>query len=474
TSNGEEKYLWVSKGPLKDSQGNVYGLFGISRDITDRARYDRTIAETNEKLDRLAHTDPLTFLPNRLSLDEYLSRQFSTSAPLPFSLIFFDLDGFQEINDSYGHRFGDELLVEFSHLLREVFSDETDYIVRTGGDEFVVVVPSVDQSVITFSLNRLIEGLRHPFSIEGVQVYTSASIGIANHPHDAQNAEELLRYADAAMYQAKKKGKNTYRFYDPVYTHQAMVRTTVSANLKKALKEGGLYLKYQPQIDPRTHAAIGYEALLRWNSPDGDIPPSTFIPICEESGLILQIGEYVLREGFLQALRWSRSGQLKGHIAINVSARQLIHSHFISTLETIVEETGCDPRWIELEITESSILENPEKTIATLGVVKSMGFKISIDDFGTGYSSLSYLKNLPVDKLKIDISFIRNISYEPKNQTIVKTIISLAKGLNLEALAEGVETKEELDFLVANGIDTVQGYYFYRPLDSREIEKIAM
>lgn len=472
TITGDKKTFLVTKGPLYTPEGNIFGLFGISRDITERSLYEQKILDEKEKFDSLAHHDTLTQLPNRLSLFEYTTNRILQPNPEPFSLLFLDLDGFQQINDSYGHRFGDKLLIEVSLLLQHIFPPDS-FIVRTGGDEFVMIVScQIDIFCLTSLLNRLIETLSLPFQIDGLDIYTTASIGSAQFPNDATSTEDLLQCADAAMYEAKKSGKNNYRLYNPSFTQKALLRTTMSNNLKKALRENQLSLHYQPQVDAKSQKIIGYEALIRWESDEGFIPPSTFIPICEESGLIQNIGEFVLLEGCKTAVKWAKEGILHGHIAINVSASQLIHPNFLSILDDIINTTKCDPSTIELEITETSILENPEKIIALLGIIKSRGFKISIDDFGTGYSSLSYLKNLPIDKLKIDISFVRNITLEPKNQTIVKTIISLAKGLRMEVLAEGVETNEELTFLCQSGIDSIQGFYFYQPMPLDTIERL--
>lgn len=436
-------------------------------------KHESIILEAKEKFFRLAHLDPLTELPNRLSMIEYLDTHIDKIDTSTFSLLFLDLDDFQQINDSYGHRFGDKLLIEVAHLLKRVFPPEA-YIVRTGGDEFVIIIDCHHNiSYLTSLMNRLTDSLNLPFFIDGIEIYTTASIGSANYPRDAKTTEELLRCADAAMYEAKKRGKNTYRFYNPTFTQKALERTTISNKIKKALQENQLSLHYQPQVDAKTGTIIGYEALIRWESDEGFIPPSTFIPICEESGLIINIGEFVLMEGCKTAMKWKSEGLLHGHIAINVSAHQFIHPTFLSVLDHILYTTECDPSYIELEITETSILDNPERMVALLGILKAKGFKISIDDFGTGYSSLSYLKNLPVDKLKIDISFIRNITHEPKNQTIVKTIISLAKGLGMEVLAEGVETAEEFYFLRDSGIDSIQGFYFYKPFALNDIKNIA-
>lgn len=440
--------------------------------ISEQKKHEIKIFEAKERLDRLAHYDTLTNLPNRLSLIEKLQLKTFEMEDHPFALFFLDLDGFKEINDSYGHRFGDELLIRVTHLLQEIFPPET-FIVRTGGDEFVVLLScQKENNIIDLTMNRLVDILNRPLHIEETDVYITASIGIAMYPNDAKNSEELLQKADAAMYNAKRMGKNTFSFFTQDLTLKALQQTTITTNLKKALQNGEFSLHYQPQIDPKNQKILGMEALIRWFSPTGMIVPSLFIPIAEDTGLILEIGEFVLREGCKTATKWHEEGILQGRIAINVSARQLIHPNFISLLDTIREETHCNPEWIELEITESSILEKPEKVIALLWVIKRKGFHISIDDFGTGYSSLSYLKNLPIDKLKIDISFVRNVTHEPKNQIIVKTIIALAKGLNMQVLAEGVESQEELEFLHKNGIDSIQGYYYHKPMAADAMEEL--
>lgn len=446
-------------------------LYFLKRQQSVYQKHEKNILDAKEKFDQLAHHDPLTLLPNRLSLIEYTTTHIQKHPNEPFAFLFLDLDDFQQINDSYGHRFGDKLLIEIGQLLQSVFPAES-FIVRTGGDEFVIIIPRLHHDALLPFFSRLLEHLALPFHLEGIDVYTTASIGSANYPEDGMTTEELFKNADAAMYEAKKTGKNTYRFFTPAYTLKALQRTSITNNLKKALHDHELTLHYQPQIDAKSGNIVGYEALIRWQNNEGTIPPSLFIPISEESGLIQEIGQFVLLEGCKTAIRWKHQGILHGHIAINVSAHQFIHPNFLSVLDHVLYTTECDPSDIELEITESSILENPERIAALLGILKNKGFKISIDDFGTGYSSLSYLKNLPIDKLKIDISFIRNITLEPKNQTIVKAIIALAKGLGMEVLAEGVETADEYHFLRENGIDSIQGYYFYKPMPNVEIETI--
>ncbi len=445
-------------------------IYASAQDITQRKNAENKTLEAKEHFDHMAHHDPLTNLPNRLSLIEKLELKTFDMEDHPFALFFLDLDSFKEVNDSFGHRFGDELLIRVTHLLQEIFPPDT-FIVRTGGDEFVMLLScQKDKDMINLTMTRLVDILNHPLHIEETDIYITASVGIAMYPNDAKTSEELLQKADAAMYNAKRMGKNTFSFYSSDLTQKAIKKTTITTNLKKALQNKDLILYYQPQVDTKSGKIIGAEALLRWPDHGGMIPPSLFIPIAEESGLILEVGEFVLQQGCKIATDWSHQGILPGRIAINVSARQLIHPNFVLSLEKILEDTQCNPAWIELEITESSILENPEKMILLLGTLKAKGFYISIDDFGTGYSSLSYLKNLPIDKLKIDISFVRNVTHEPKNQTIVQTIIALARGLRMSVIAEGVETKEELDFMCQNGVDSIQGYYYHKPMMREAIE----
>ena len=446
----------------------------IAADNTETKKYEQYILEAKEHFDYMAHHDPLTKLPNRTSLIETLHFKTLGMEDHPFALLFLDLDGFKEINDSYSHRFGDELLIRIADLLAKLFLPDT-FISRTGGDEFVILLScQKDKNIIHTRISSLVDLLNNPLNIEEIDVYITASIGIAMYPSDASSAEELFQKADAAMYNAKNLGKNTYSFYDVQFTQKALYHTTLSTRLKKAMQNSELELYFQPQINVATEKIVGLEALLRWPTLEGMISPAIFIPIAEESGLILQLGEYVLREGCRVAAQWAKDGLLNARLALNVSARQLTHIDFLMTLDRIIEETKCTPSLIELEITESSIIRDPVKIIPLLDVIKAKGFYISIDDFGTGYSSLSYLKNLPSDKLKIDISFVRNITHEPKNQTIVKAIVALAKGLGMSVLAEGVESIEELEFLRQNGIDSIQGYYYYKPMPLSEMTSLLL
>lgn len=465
--NGTHFPVHVTVAPVlmeKKQIGSVITFEDITQQEVDQNR----ILEEKNRFDHMAHHDSLTGLPNRLALLKMLETKTLYKTSASFALMFIDVDGFKDINDSYGHRFGDQILIMFAELLR-ISMPEDSFVVRTGGDEFVVLAScNNDRELLNRYIQTLMKNLENPFKITDIDVYITVSTGIAFYPIDATNTEELLQNADAAMHNAKQNGKNTYSFFTSEFTDNALSHITIASNLKKALQNRELTLNFQPQIDPNSNEIIGFESLIRWFA----ISPSVFIPIAEESRLIIDIGNYVLRECFQTAKEWADSNIRFGRIAVNIAARQMMHSDFISTIDKLLDETDSDPRWIELEITERSIISNPEKVILILEELRLKGFHISIDDFGTGYSSLSYLKNLPIDKLKIDISFIRNIMHEYKNQTIVKTIIALAKGLNLEVLAEGVETEEEMEFLRSNGINSIQGYYYYKPITKEACEKL--
>ena len=460
--------VFITVSPIiKDgmSLGSVITFIDISKQQSDQHK----LMMEKERFEHLAHHDTLTNLPNKLSLIEYIEIQYLKQSSFAFMLL--DLDGFKEINDSYGHLFGDKLLVMVAILLQKIFPKEA-FIVRTGGDEFVIVVAcNNEKNMMNIYMNTLIAMFNYPFTIDEIDVYVTASVGIAMYPKDSKTHDGLMQQADAAMYNAKKMGKNTFSFYNTSLTQKVLHKTKIATNLKKAILNGELNMFFQPQINPYNKKIIGAEALIRWFGVHETIPPGIFIPIAEEMGLILEIGAFVLKESFILAKKLNNAKLLDGRIAVNVSTRQLIHPDFLSVLESTIQETECSPSLIELEITESSILENPDGMIILLNKLKKRNFHISIDDFGTGYSSMSYLKNLPIDKLKIDQSFVKNVINEPKNQTIIKAIIALAKGLDMKVIAEGVETKEELEFLQNNGIDFIQGYYYYKPMSFNDFEK---
>jgi diguanylate cyclase (GGDEF)-like protein/PAS domain S-box-containing protein len=471
TKFGVKKDFLVTKGPLFTNDGEVFGLFGISRDITQQKEYEQFLIDSEKEQYVLAHEDRLTKLPNRLHLTEYLHKKYKEKKA--FSLILLGLDGFKVINDSYGHRFGDNLIISVVEVLKNTF-DKASFIARIGGDEFAIVLDSDDKEYIESLMAKLKQKFNTPFSIHETDVYITASLGIAVCKENQKSLDNLLQQADAAMYNAKKMGKNTYSFYDEKFIQEALNHTQIATNLKKALQDDELELYYQSQNDPFTGKVIGIEALLRWKSQEGMISPGVFIPIAEETGLIIEIGNIVLKQGCKAAALWHKKGILNGKVAINISPKQLSHPDFLDNLDKIIKQTSCSPEWIELEITESSLMESPSQVILLLHQIKKRGFSISLDDFGTGYSSLSYIKDLPFDKLKIDQAFIRNIKSDSKNQTIVKSTISLAKGLSVVVLAEGVETLDELDFLKAEKIDFIQGYYYTQPMPLDQMGKLLI
>lgn len=467
--DGTKKTVLATKGALVDEKNNVFGVFGISRDITSQKEHEHFLEESKEKFYNLSHIDKVTKLPNRLNISEVLVEKCSQK--VPFCLILLDLDEFKIVNDSYGHRFGDKLLYEVSKVLVEVF-DSSAFIARMGGDEFAIALNQSDKGEIERLMQKLHRKFDNSFKIDMVDIYITASSGICIYPDDVRSMEEMYQAADTAMYNAKRLGKNSFSFYSIELKKEAVEYTQMVTSLKQAIENSELELYFQPQNEASSGKIVGVEALLRWKHRDRMISPEVFIPLAERSGLIVEIGNFVLRSVFKTVKKWHQLGILKGRVAINISARQLTHLDLINTLKNMLQESGCEASWIELEITESSVLENPELVINLLAELRGMGFYISMDDFGTGYSSLSYLKNLPINKLKIDRSFIMNIRDEPKNQIIVKTVIFLAKELGIHILAEGVETEEERSFLQENKIDSIQGYYYAKPMPMNEMEKL--
>ena len=458
-ANGKEKLFETTKGALKTESGELFGLFGVTRDITKAKEYEKSLIQAKETFFNLAHYDTLTKLPNRVYLIDKLYQKVKRREG--FALLLLDLDGFKVINDSYGHSFGDKLIYKISQLIAEI--DQNCFVARMGGDEFAVIIDGAKEPECTHYIQKLYKYLNKAFTIDGVEIFITVSIGISICDGDEKNHEIVLQEADSAISNAKNIGKNTFSFFSSSFTEAAMFHTQIVTNLKKAIEGSQLTLYFQAQNDAKSGKVTGAEALIRWHDGSEYISPAIFIPIAEESGMIVELGKFVMQKGFAFAVQANKLGLLEDKVAINLSARELSHINFLHTLEAAIQNTRCDPSLIELEITESCILENPKQTIEILKVLRDRGFSIAIDDFGTGYSSLSYLKTLPVDKLKIDQSFIKNIVNEPKNQTIVKTIISLAKGLGITVLAEGVETKQELEFLITHKIDFVQGYLFSKP-----------
>lgn len=430
-----------------------------------RYTIERKHAETEIK--RLAYYDTLTELPNRLLLVDRL-RQAIVLAERDKSsvaLLFLDLDHFKRINDTLGHAYGDRLLkIAADRILSCLRS--TDTVARLGGDEFVVVLQMVaDPENVVRVAGKILETLKLPVNFEDHEIYTSTSIGIALYPNDGMSVDELLKNADLAMYQAKESGRNNYQFFSHDMNEKAIHRQRIETNLRHAIAHHEFFLEYQPQLDIRTRAIIGFEALVRWNHPEiGIIPPNDFIHIAEETGLILPLGDWILHTACQQAKIWLDQGNQWLRIAVNISARQFNQENFVSKVVEILRQTELPAENLELELTESVIMAHADRNVMALKELKSIGIRLAIDDFGTGYSSLSYLKHFPIDRLKIDRSFVQDIITDSDDAAIAKAIIVMAHSLKLNVVAEGVEQQDQLDFLHSHNCDELQGFLLSRPL----------
>ncbi len=427
-------------------------------------------AQAEELRHRVFH-DHLTSLPNRLhgaSHLEYMIERSLNSNDI-IALLFIDLDNFKEINDSLGHSAGDELLQQVSLRLQEAVRDE-DKVARLGGDEFTVITGLLgkrsDAEVIA---NKILQVFRQPFVLEDTELHVTASVGISLFPDDGSDAEILLRNADSAMYEAKRDGRNGYRFYTPDMTIEVCERVLMTDELREAIDQQQFELHYQPQICLTTGEVIGAEALVRWRHPEkGLIPPNKFIPYAESSGQIAQIGEWVLTEACSRMAQWREQGFHLRKVAVNISNQQLRRQSLVAMVQAALDKTDCDPLALELEITESTLMENPDEMGEELAELKALGVSLAIDDFGTGYSSLSYLKQLPINKLKIDRSFIRDLHEDPNDRAITRAIIAMGRSLNLTVIAEGVEYASQLSFLANEECQQVQGFFYSKPLQETE------
>ena len=424
-----------------------------------------------ERINFLAFHDALTGLPNRMIVRERLEQAFlhANRFEHKVALLFLDLDNFKSINDTLGHSVGDKLLIEIGARLTSVLR-QTDTVCRQGGDEFLIILPDLsDTAKVAEILDNIMQWMRNPFVIYGHELNTSFSVGVAIYPEDGDDFDTLMKNADIAMYQAKDFGRNTYRFFDAKMHADAITRMQLGNALRRALENNELFLQYQPLINLASGKIIGAEALLRWQHPkQGLIPPEQFIPIAESTGLIVPIGEWVLHIACQQAAEWHRAGWVDLQMAVNLSGVQFRRSNLEQTILTAIQTSGIDPNLLELELTESILLEHVDHVLGVVQKLKSHGVKLSIDDFGTGYSSLSYLKRFAVDKLKIDRSFIRDLSTDPDDEAIVQAIIQMAQSLDLKILAEGVETDEILARLRKLQCDEAQGYLFARPMSATD------
>jgi diguanylate cyclase (GGDEF)-like protein/PAS domain S-box-containing protein len=458
--DGEMYAQWTSISAVKDEQGTVTHYVGVISDITARK-----VAE--QRLDHLATHDPLTDLPNRTLFHERARRALmrATRSDEMVAVLFLDLDNFKNINDTLGHYVGDLLLQETARRLTECLRAH-DTVSRQGGDEFTILLEDMRKPEEAAAVaQKLLEALTRPFQLEGNEVFVTASLGINLCPGDADNLDDLLKNADVAMYHAKAAGRNSFRFYSSDLNAGARERLALETDLRKAIEREELLLHYQPQLDLRTGQVTGVEALLRWRHPErGLLTPGGFMPIAESSGLIVPIGEWVLEEACRQNKAWQRAGLRPITVAVNLSARQFQDGRFPGTIRAVLERAAMDPRFLDLELTETLLMHDIGATAKALHGLRELGVNLSIDDFGTGHSSLNYLKRFPVQRLKIDQSFVRSVDVDPEDAAIARAIISLGHGLGLRVIAEGVETEEQLLYVRSEGCDEVQGFHFSRPL----------
>ena len=433
--------------------------------------------KTQEQIKYIAYHDTLTGLPNRNLLNELLVHSITLAERNNkcMAVLFLDIDGFKMINDSKGHGMGDQILQEVAERLLKTLR-KSDVIARHGGDEFIVIIEELDNcSGVELIANKIINCFQEPFHLENQDYFLTTSVGVAVYPADGQTPDMLIKNADIAMYKAKENGKNQYLFCTPVMKDVANETMELSTNLYRAIEKNELELYYQPQLSCHNNQIMGVEALIRWRHPVmGLISPAKFIPIAEKTGLILPIGEWVLRTACQQNKKWQEQGLPKIRMGVNLSLRQFHNNDLLNLVESVLKETKLAPQYLELEITETIAMKEKSYIINTLNAFRQIGVSIAIDDFGTEYSSLSYLKHLPVDRLKVAMQFIRGIGIDHKDEALAKGIIVLAKSIGMNVIAEGVETKEQLEFLKNHNCDEIQGYYFFKPLIEAEMTKLLI
>ncbi|HWU78243.1 MAG TPA: EAL domain-containing protein [Rhodanobacter sp.] len=464
---GTRRWLETHAAPMRDANGQIVSLLGISRDVTER-RY------SEERIQYLANFDALTGLPNRNLLADHLQYAISLAkrGDGHLAVMFIDLDRFKEINDTLGHSVGDAFLVEVSARLKNVLR-ESDTASRLGGDEFILVLPDTDAQMAAKIVDKLLDAIALPYQVEHYALIVTASIGIAIYPHDGESLESLLRSADTAMYRAKEDGRNGYRFFTAEMQAEATRHMQLVNAMHRALEQDQFHLHYQPQFSLDDGRIIGMEALLRWEHPElGAISPVEFIPVAEDCGLILPIGEWVIRAAVRQLKQWVDRGVPAMVMAVNLSAVQFRHRSLPDLVSSILADARLPAESLELELTESVAMHDPQEAIEVMNKLHERGIRMSIDDFGTGYSSLSYLKKFRVYKLKIDKSFIQDISTDGEDRAIVAAVISMSRSLGLKTIAEGVETAEQLEFLHEQCCDEAQGYYFSKPLPVAQMDTL--
>ncbi len=469
TRHGKHKIMHTVLTPEFNAINEVQAVIAIGQDMT----------QSYENLDRihhLAYFDAITKLPNRISLLETLDQCIikSDRSDCAFAFLMLDLDGFKAVNDLLGHSEGDLLLYEMARRIERSVRP-TDTVARLGGDEFAIVLSDVqDPKNAGLVAKKILEAIKQPILIRGTELFISASIGIVICPDHSSDVSDIVKYSDIAMYKAKNHGRNNYQFYSPELSQTTIERIDIERALRTALQNDEFLLHYQPKVNLETNRMVGVEALLRWNRNHSEmIPPNRFIGIAEDSGLIVEIGEWIMQTAFKDAVRWNTGRQTPINVAINLSSRQFIHNNLLNVIKHLLKKTNCDPAWITFEITESLLLNDSMHITKTLKSLDSLGFRISLDDFGTGYSALSYLNKFPVSEIKIDQSFVQGIADNNDHRLIVQAIISMAKSLGKDLVAEGVETAEQAQFLLDYDCEVVQGYFFSKPKPFDEIDMQA-
>lgn len=468
-ADGRHKIMHTVLTPEFNANHEVQAVIAIGQDMT----------QSYENLDRihhLAYFDAITQLPNRISLLEVLEHCINQTrhSESSFAFLMLDLDGFKAVNDLLGHAEGDLLLYEMARRIERSLRP-TDTVARLGGDEFAIVLSEVgDPKNAGLVAKKVLEAIKQPILIRGTELFLSASIGIVICPEQSSEVSDIVKYSDIAMYQAKKQGRNNYQFYSADLSQTTIERIDIEHSLRRALQNDEFLLHYQPQVNLETGHIVGVEALIRWHRNHSEmIPPNRFIGIAEDSGFIIEIGEWIMQTAFKDAVRWNTGRKDPITVAINLSSRQFIHNNLLNAINHLLKKTKCDPAWITLEITESLLLSDSQHITKTLKALDKMGFRISLDDFGTGYSALSYLSKFPVSEIKIDQSFVQGIADNNDHKLIVQAIISMAKSLKKELVAEGVETAEQAKYLKDCDCNVVQGYLFSKPKPFDEIDMQA-
>ncbi|MGG1678899.1 EAL domain-containing protein [Neobacillus sp. NRS-1170] len=460
-NKGQLLFVHIKTVPIV-IHGEIIGLYVIIKDLSEQAK-------NMEMLKFMAFHDQLTGLLNRRSLIDHLNEHIYSPSKTYFALISIDLDRFKHLNDTLGHLVGDEILKQVARRLLQ-FQNENCFIYRLGGDEFNILLLKSDRKAASTFVRKMFSAFSHSFYFNSHEYFISPSIGISMYPHDGKDAEMLIKNADEALFRVKERGKAHFQFYRSEMNNVYSNSVTLETHLRKAIDKKELSLFYQPQIDLGTGKAKSFEALLRWkNSEFGNIPPSDFIPLAEDTGLIISIGHWVFEHACRQIKKWNDRGYDDIRVAINISPKQFQQPNLVQFIKSMIDKYKINPASLEIEITEG-VMSDTKETIPLIRKIKELGISISVDDFGTGYSSLNYLKQLPIDVLKIDKSFIRDIMVDEKDAAITTTIIHLGKSLGLEVIAEGVETKEQVEFLINANCHKIQGFYYSKPIPVNELQ----